>query len=1161
MYFDSVPTEDQCYLKKELYQLLKEQEQVFDFVQNAALDGLWYWDLENPEEEWMNPKFWITLGYDPSEMPHKVAAWQSIIFPEDKKTALENVQKHLEKPDFAYDQVVRYRHKDGHTVWIRCRGMAIHNKEGKPVRMIGAHIDITPQKEAELSYFQKHLDIENLVEKVGLVIWEWNYETGENSSINNLGMLLGLGALTKEKLTITDWCDLMHKEDAVKNKVILEAMVSGEQDEFEFVARIRDNEGSWRWIKTKGNVLSRTEKGVAEKISGFHFDVTGEIENAGKYRNDEEKLNFIFESTQLGWWEFDSEKQTISLSKNFINHLGYSVEKVNSFSAQDWFNLIHPSQKEQVVSVLTEALDQTNVFEQEFQLRKASGEYQWILAKGKSGCQNLIVGFIKDISDRKRAEAKLLDTVRLTKLFVTESPVAIAMFDREMRYLAVSNRWYEDYNIEAENIIGCSHYEIFPDVKEDWKAHHQRCLKGEVLRSREDFFPRHNGTNQWITWEIRPWYNDGKEVGGILMFTADITELKENELLLAKYQKMLERTNEIAVIGYWEVDLANDSFYMSKVTKEIHELEDNYTPQRDEVFLFYPQPYRDQLQTAFDHSVKTGEPYDLELPFISAKGNQIWIRTIGVPVMKDDKCLKIEGFIQNIENQKTALLELSLREKQFRQTFDFAANGMAIVGLEGTFIRVNSSLCEIVGYKNEELLKLTFQDITHPDDLEKDLDLVNQLLEGKKGNYHLEKRYFRKTGEIVWVQLSVSLVKDEEGKPLHFLAQINDISARKKAQLHLKESINKLKGIQDASTQVAIIETDLNGTIITFNKGAENLLQYNSRDVIGKRTPLLFHLNSEIHNYLDALSAHDSSLSYSNGLDALFAAAKSGNHETREWTYVRKNGSTFPAIVSISPVKGFHNEITGYLAVTTDITNVKQAEAEVKSLLAVTQEQNDRLLNFAHIVSHNLRSHSGNISMMLDLMFKEKPDLKDDSYFPLLRKAATNLKETIGHLNEVTLINTSLDEKIVEIDLYSCIDNVITNIRGLILDTDAQVNNNVPKGFKVKGINAYMDSIVLNLITNAIKYRSQERQPEITITVDESDEKNVQILFSDNGLGIDLKRYGAKLFGMYKTFHGNKDARGVGLFITKNQIEAMSGTIEVESELNKGTTFKVNLPK
>ena len=323
----------------------------------------------------------------------------------------------------------------------------------------------------------------------------------------------------------------------------------------------------------------------------------------------------------------------------------------------------------------------------------------------------------------------------------------------------------------------------------------------------------------------------------------------------------------------------------------------------------------------------------------------------------------------------------------------------------------------------------------------------------------------------------------------------------------------------------------------------------------------MFHLNSEIHNYLDALSAHDSSLSYSNGLDALFAAAKSGNHETREWTYVRKNGSTFPAIVSISPVKGFHNEITGYLAVTTDITNVKQAEAEVKSLLAVTQEQNDRLLNFAHIVSHNLRSHSGNISMMLDLMFKEKPDLKDDSYFPLLRKAATNLKETIGHLNEVTLINTSLDEKIVEIDLYSCIDNVITNIRGLILDTDAQVNNNVPKGFKVKGINAYMDSIVLNLITNAIKYRSQERQPEITITVDESDEKNVQILFSDNGLGIDLKRYGAKLFGMYKTFHGNKDARGVGLFITKNQIEAMSGTIEVESELNKGTTFKVNLPK
>jgi len=106
------------YLKKELYELIKTDESLFDFIQEGSLDGLWYWDLENPENEWMNARFRIVLGYNPDEMPHKSSAWQTIINQEDLKLASENFVKHCENPNHPYDQIVRYTHKDGSTKWI-----------------------------------------------------------------------------------------------------------------------------------------------------------------------------------------------------------------------------------------------------------------------------------------------------------------------------------------------------------------------------------------------------------------------------------------------------------------------------------------------------------------------------------------------------------------------------------------------------------------------------------------------------------------------------------------------------------------------------------------------------------------------------------------------------------------------------------------------------------------------------------------------------------------------------------------------------------------------------------------------------------------------------------------------------------------------------------
>ncbi|MCP4076110.1 MAG: response regulator [Gammaproteobacteria bacterium] len=137
------------YLKAELDKLVQSELSIFEFLQTGALDGIWYWDLENPENEWMSSRFWTTLGYDAETRKHLSSEWQDLIHPKDLKVAIDNFNQHCADPAYPYDQVVRYLHGNGSTVWIRCRGMAIRDKTGKPVRMLGAHTDLTPQKKAE----------------------------------------------------------------------------------------------------------------------------------------------------------------------------------------------------------------------------------------------------------------------------------------------------------------------------------------------------------------------------------------------------------------------------------------------------------------------------------------------------------------------------------------------------------------------------------------------------------------------------------------------------------------------------------------------------------------------------------------------------------------------------------------------------------------------------------------------------------------------------------------------------------------------------------------------------------------------------------------------------------------------------------------------------
>ena len=132
---------------------------------------------------------------------------------------------------------------------------------------------------------------------------------------------------------------------------------------------------------------------------------------------------------------------------------------------------------------------------------------------------------INTISSSENETETLLESMSL-QLFVSYAPAAMAMFDKNMCYMAASSRWMKDYGLENLNVIGKSHYEIFPEIPERWREIHRRCLSGETFSAKEDCFIRQDGAMQWLNWVVRPWYSSEQKIGGIVIFTEDVTENK-----------------------------------------------------------------------------------------------------------------------------------------------------------------------------------------------------------------------------------------------------------------------------------------------------------------------------------------------------------------------------------------------------------------------------------------------------------------------------------------------------------------------------------------------------------------------------------------------------------------------------------------------------------
>jgi PAS domain S-box-containing protein len=482
---------------------------------------------------------------------------------------------------------------------------------------------------------------------------------------------------------------------------------------------------------------------------------------------------------------------------------------------------------------------------------------------------------------------------------------------------------------------------------------------------------------------------------------------------------------------------------------------------------------------------------------------------------------------------KRKRVEEALRESEerFRATFEQAAVGIAHVALDGKWIRFNQKLCDITGYNREELSKLTFQEITYPDDLEADLRNVKRLLDGEIQTYSREKRYIRKNGSLVWINLTVSLLY-RYGNPEYFIAVIDDITERKRAEERLRLTQFAVDNLTDSS-----IWLDPEGRIIYVNKITCHDLGYTRDELLSMRI-------WDIDPYY----------SYERYLEKWKRLKKEGSIKF-ESVHVRKDGSSYPVEVSANYLKFEDKEYE--VSFDLDITERKRKEKEMSDAKAQAELYLD-------LMGHDIRNYNqiamGFLELAADILVKDKAEQELLSRPMDAINSSSRLIDNIIKLQRVTGGKAMKNRPMDLCDILDRIKTGYSNIPG------RQITINyypIPKCSIMA--NDLIYDIFTNLIGNAIKHTNPEKPLTIDIRVKEQTmegKEYLKISIEDNGPGIpdELKE---KLFTRLERGKTKVRGRGLGLYLVKTLAEHFGGRVQVEDRVagdyHQGVRFIVSL--
>jgi PAS domain S-box-containing protein len=866
-----------------------------------------------------------------------------------------------------------------------------------------------------------------------------------------------------------------------------------------------------------------------------------------------EPFRAAFAQAAIGMAITDLEGRFLEVNAALCRAVEHEQEELLQTTA---FAITHPDDRARMGGLVGEMLSgKIPSFVMEKRCLKKNGGHGWLRTsvspiRDSHGLPMRIAILAEEITDRKRiekdmeqADAALREREAELRSITDNVPVIVSSIDAEGRFRRVNRAYETVFGRPAEWVIGKTLREVGGEphatIAEPYIA---RVLAGEPVRFESRIVNR-RGELRDIQIAYTPQFGFNGKVAGYIAMVEDITERKslESERARLTDQLLVERAHLRAVLdqmpaGVLIADAASGETLLAN--KQVVE-------------LFGRAAVDAVLAGDINHplvrAIQSGEVVRGEEVLFRRSNDELGTLSVSAAPIRDQdgKITAGAAVIQDISANREAEAALQESEKRFRSFFDLAAVGMTqSLVPSGRFIAVNQKFADITGYTREELLEKSYADLTHPDDREANLPLYRRLIDNAIPEFSSETRYFRKTGEVVWVQTTASAVRDAGGTPLYTVSVVEDITERKAAERALRESEERFRTLAESLPQLVW-----------------TCLPSGQCDYLSRQWVAYTGIPEERQLGLEWLPQVIHPEDRRRTLDAWMNAVSDRAPYDIEYRIRRFDGAYRWFKTRGTPVRDREDRIQRWFGTCTDIEDQRRTTEALRRSNEELRRANEDLNQFAFSASHDLKEPLRMITIYAQLLqrkYQSTLDTQAQEYIEQAVSGARRMEMLVNDLLEYTqIVNVPLADT-APVNVEIAVRKAISNLETAIEETGAEIDADRLPSVAVREV--HLLQLFQNLISNALKYRSTA-PPRIQITAEKLSHC-WKMCVRDNGIGID-PAYHNQIFRIFRRLHANRDypGTGIGLAICQKIVERYGGMIWVESEgENMGSAFWFTLP-
>ncbi|HEX6914463.1 MAG TPA: PAS domain S-box protein [Chitinophagaceae bacterium] len=845
-----------------------------------------------------------------------------------------------------------------------------------------------------------------------------------------------------------------------------------------------------------------------------------------------ERYELVAQATSDAIWDYDVTTGQVYFNESFTRSFGHGIS--GSETHYDvWAKQVHPDDLDRVVKKIREAVngDQSH-WDDEYRFRLKDGSpadvyVRGIIIRDETGKAVRILGSMQNITRQKEHERALVYSEQRFRKLVQSGRDLIWIVDENIFYTyaspSVRQLGYEPSEMIGKYALDLLHPDDLPVAEEILALLKQQ---GQVvtppLRVRDA-----SGGWRWVETTATSLIDD-PSVKGIVVNSRDITEKKKRAEALQKalndLNKILDSSVDVIVV----TDRNNRFVRVSAAAEKVWGYHPAELVGKTCLDLVHPDDLA-KTEQATDQVMKGAELTNFLNRYIRKDGKPV---PLFWSASWDAEEQLMYAVARDAREKMEAENKLLVSERRYRELFERNPIPMFMFDLESKqFIMVNDAALQLYGYSEEEFLSKKVTEINPANEVQRFLDFLEQIAKDEDMGFAGEWKHQKKDGTVFDIELhGHNLVR--EGRHCR-LAVIHDVTERNRSRDELRKSEEMFRAISESFPNgiVSILDRDLR-------------YQY----VAGQELKNVGLTPEYFVGTLYSQHFADDELNIRRAADEVFR----GETIVSEIKFMGR-------IYLLSSVPLFENDgsIQRILVVAQNITSQKKAQKEKEILINELTRNIRDLRQFSYITSHNLRAPISNLIGIMSLIDMNAISDPDTVFLVEKFKESTYiLNETVNDLLNILLIKNNVNVQKERFSLKQVWQDVCTSVNSQIRNGGASIHADFTSGEEIEFNKPYAESILLNLLTNSIKYRHGNRKLLVSLRTEPVEEFLV-LHFSDNGIGIDMAQHREKIFGLYQRFHNYPDSKGLGLYIVHSQVTALGGRIEVESEPDKGTCFKI----